>query len=108
MGKDCCFVETHEKSNADRESVALQGYPSTWKKADGSGWRTMYQGWHLARGKEDTKLALLADSPDAISWAPAKVKAPVFNVSNCVLKNGGAEFSVVYDDAAHTAAPKDR
>ena len=30
------------------------------------------------------------------------------DVSNCVLKNGGAEFSVVYDDAAHTAKPEDR
>eukprot|EP01043_Picozoa_sp_COSAG02_P044579 COSAG02_NODE_3995_length_5939_cov_3.184621_1_plen_485_part_00 len=92
----------------DPTSFVGWGYPSTWKKADGSGWRTMYQGWHLADSKEDTKLALLADSPDAISWTPASVKNPVYNVSNCVLKNGGAEFSVVYDDATYTAKPQDR
>ena len=57
---------------------------------------------------KDTKLALLADSTDAIHWSPATVKHPVYNVSNCVLKNGGAEFSVVYDDAAYTAKPEDR
>jgi hypothetical protein len=92
----------------DSSSFVGWGYPSTWKKADGSGWRTMYQGWHLNALKEDTKLALLADSPDCVHWEPAKVKHPLYNVSNCVLVNGGAEFSMVYDDAAHTASPQDR
>ena len=62
----------------DPSSFVGWGYPSTWKKADGSGWRTMYQGWHLKGGKEDTKLALLADSPDAVHWSPAKVILRMF------------------------------
>ena len=74
----------------------------------------MYQGWHLDKsGKEDTKLGLLADSPDGINWSPAKVSPPAaacagLGVPNCVLKNGGNEFSVVYDDGPYTASATDR
>ena len=91
----------------DPTSFVGWGYPSTWRKEDGA-WRTMYQGWHLKGGKEDTKLGLLADSADAVNWAPAKLANPVFNVSNCVLHNAGNEFSVVYDDSEHAASPADR
>ena len=31
----------------DPSSFVGWGYPSAWRKADGSGWRMMYQGWHL-------------------------------------------------------------
>lgn len=85
----------------DPTSYVGWGYPSVWRKAAGGGWRAMYQGWHLADGKEDTKLGLLADSIDGVNWKPAKLAKPKYNVSNCVLVNGGSEFSVVYDDAAH-------
>lgn len=108
-GLELSLGEAHLLSEyRDPTSFVGWGYPSTWKKADGSGWRTMYQGWHLQDGKENTKLGLLADSPDAITWAPAQVLKPVYNVSNAVLVNGGAEFSMVFDDAAHTVKPSDR
>jgi len=33
----------------DPTSFVGWGYPSTWRKADGTGWRTMYQGWQVPR-----------------------------------------------------------
>jgi len=86
------------------------GYPSVWSTP--SGYRCIYQGWHLRSGKEDTKLALVADSADGVHWQPAQLKdpkvvdgAPVPNAANV---DGGGEFSVVYDDEKHAKTPAER
>ena len=95
----------------DPSSFIGWGFPSVFKKrrSGGSGFRMMYQGWHLRDGKEDTKLALLADSEDAIHWVPTTLAVPAYNnVSNAALVNGLEEFSVVFDDADHTIAASDR
>lgn len=79
------------------------GYPSVWKKADGTGYRAMYQGWPLTSSEQkgSVRLALLADSPDGIAWAPANATLPAgsrpLNISNAVLDTE-FEFSVVYAD----------
>ena len=85
----------------DPTSYTGWGFPSVWRKADGSGWRMMYQGRHLKDGGWNAQLALLADSRDGVTWAPARARSPAFNVSNCVLWDNVSTFSFVYDDGAH-------
>jgi hypothetical protein len=92
----------------DPTSYTGWGFPSTWRKADDSGWRMMYQGRHLKDGGWNAQLALLADSPDGVHWAPSEAKTPAYNVSNCVLWDNVSTFSFVFDDGARSARPKDR
>jgi hypothetical protein len=52
---------------------------------------------------------LLAESPDGVRWSAANLTAPsgVPGCTNCVARDGTAEFGVVYDDSAH-APPSER
>jgi hypothetical protein len=71
----------------------------------------MYQGRHLVKhnpGGWNAQLALLADSPDGVHWAPAKALTPAYNVSNCVLWDNVSTFSFVYDDGPRSPKRADR
>jgi hypothetical protein len=106
------FVFLVSMCTKDPTAFVGWGFPSVWKTD--TGYKMLYQGWHLVDGRTDTKLMLAAESKDAIHWSTADVGPPgacgkaYENVTNCVAVDGTTEFSVVYDDTDKGAsAPKD-
>jgi hypothetical protein len=52
---------------------------------------------------QDTKLMLIAESPDGVSWTPRNAARENCPAPNCVTNDGGNEFGVVYDDVGRSS-----
>jgi hypothetical protein len=52
---------------------------------------------------QDTKLMLIAESPDGVSWTPRNATRENCPAPNCVANDGGNEFGVVYDDVGRSS-----